>query len=61
MIPIRILLLIVLAAALVSLAILTWGSLGSAVCLYSLIVMASALLVKKFLINRDADDFQMED
>ncbi len=54
-------LLILVAALLVVLIICTWGSLGSAVCLYCLISMAAALLIKRFLINRNTDDYQMED
>lgn len=54
-------LLILLAVALAAVSFLTWGSLGSAVCLYCLITMGAALLVKHFLINRDAEDYQMED
>lgn len=54
-------LLILVAVALTVLIVCTWGSLGSAVCLYCLITMVSALLIKRFLINRDADDYQMED
>ena len=57
----RTILLILLAAVLGIVAILTWGSLGSAVCLYCLITMGAALLFKRFLIHRDADDYQMED
>ena len=57
----RIWLLILVALGLVALAILTWGSLGSAVCTYCLILMGAALLFKRFLINRNADDYQMED
>ena len=54
-------LLILLALGLFAVSIATWGSLGSAVCIYCLIIMGAALLVKKFLINRDAGDYQMED
>ena len=54
-------LLILVAVALTVLIVCTWGSLGSAVCLYCLITMGAALLIKRFLINRDASDYQMED
>ena len=54
-------LLILLALGLIILSITTWGSLGSAVCVYCVIIMGAALLVKKFLINRDSEDYQMED
>ena len=54
-------LLILVAVILGAVSALTWGSLGSAVCLYCLITMGAALLVKRFLINRDAEEYQMED
>ena len=53
--------LVVLALALTILAIVTWGSVGSAVCVYCLIVMIAALLFKRFLVNRDGSDYQMEE
>ena len=52
--------LVAVVAALVILAVLTWGSVGSAVCTYCLIMMGAALLVKRFLINRDNNEFDME-
>jgi len=57
---IRTLLLILVALGLLALAICTWGSVGSAVCILCLISMGSALLVKKFLINRDESPFDLE-
>ena len=54
-------LLILVAVVLVVLTVCTWGSLGSAVCMYGLIAMAAALLIKRFIINRNAEDFQAED
>ena len=53
-------LLILLAAALLTVMVLTWGSLGSAVMGLCLITMVSALLVQRFLTNRDNDQFDME-
>ena len=47
----------ILAAALLIAAVCTWGSLGSAVCCYCLIVMAAALLYQRFLNHRNEDDF----
>ena len=58
---IRTILLVTLAAILVAVMVLTWGSLGSAVMAFCLITMVAAILFQKFLTNRDADDFQMED
>ena len=57
----RTLLLILVVLGLIILALCTWGSLGSAVCVYCLITMGAALLFKRFLINRNTDDYQMED
>ena len=56
----RTILLILMALGLLFLAISTWGSMGSAVCILCLITMGSALLVKKFLINRDESPFDSE-
>ena len=47
----------ILAAALLIAAICTWGSLGSAVCVYCLIIMGAALLWQRFLNHRNEDDF----
>ena len=56
----RTILLILVALGLLALAICTWGSVGSAGCILCLISMGSALLVKKFLINRDESPFDLE-
>lgn len=56
----RTILLILVAMGLLALALCTWGSLGSAVCILCLITMGSALLVKRFLINRDESPFDSE-
>lgn len=56
----RRILLILVALALTALAVLTWGSVGSALCVYCLIIMGAALLIKRFLINRDSDQFDSE-
>ena len=57
---IRTILLIVLAAVLLITAILTWGSLGSAVCIYGLIMLGASLLYQRFLTHRSEDDFKDE-
>ena len=54
---VRVVLLVLLAAALLAAAVLTRGSLGSAVCVYCLLIMAAALLYQRFLNHRDEDDF----
>lgn len=56
----RTILLLLMALGLLVLAIATWGSVGSAVCILCLMSMGSALLVKKFLINRDDNPFDSE-
>ena len=57
---VRTILLIVLTAVLLMTAILTWGSLGSAVCIYGLIMMGAALIYQRFLTHRSEDDFTDE-
>ena len=57
---VRTILLIVLAAVLLGTAILTWGSLGSAVCIYGLIMLGASLLYQRFLTHRSEDDFKDE-
>ena len=57
----RKILLAVLAAVLLTAAILTWGSLGSAVLVLCLVMMAASLAYQHFLTNRDEDGFQSED
>ena len=56
----RVLLLILVALGLTALAVCTWGSVGSAVCIYGLITMIAALLFKRFLVNRDSGKFDSE-
>jgi hypothetical protein len=56
----RTVVLILVALGLAVLALCTWGSVGSAVCILCLITMGSALLVKRFLINRDESPFDSE-
>ena len=55
----RIILLAVLGAVLLTVSILTWGSMGSALCIFLLITMGASLLVKHFLIDRKNDDFDL--
>ena len=57
---VRTILLIVLAAVLLMTAILTWGSIGSAVCIYGLIMLGASLLYQRFLTHRGEDDFKDE-
>ena len=57
---VRTILLIVLTAVLLMTAILTWGSLGSGVCIYGLIMLGASLLYQRFLTHRSEDDFTDE-
>ena len=52
--------LIVLALVLLTLAVTTWGSIGSVVMIFCLLLMAAALLYQRFLTNREDDDWQTE-
>ena len=51
----------IIALAMIVAAILTWGSLGSGVLIFCLILMAASLLHQHFLINQDEDDFRQDD
>ena len=53
-------LLILLALGLIAVSIATWGSLGSAVLTFGLIMGTAGLLYQRFLTNRDDDWFQSE-
>lgn len=53
-------LLFALAAVLITVAITTWGSIGSAAMVLCLLLMGASLLYQKFLTNRDSNDFDME-
>lgn len=57
----RLLLLIALAAVMLLVTVLTWGSLGSAVMGMCLLSMGGALLFRKFVTNREEDPFRWED
>lgn len=54
------LLLMAVALFLLVLAITTWGSMGSVLCVFCLIIMGVALLYRRFVLERDDDDFKME-
>ena len=56
----RCFLILAVAAVLVLIMVLTWGSIGSLVMLMCLMLMGSALLYQHFLNNREPDDFQKE-
>ena len=54
-----ILALVLLAAVMLAVALATWGSIGSAVMLYGLIIMVCALLYRRFLLL-ETDDWNSE-
>ena len=54
---IRILALVLLAAAMLAVALATWGSIGSAVMAMGLITMGAALLYQRFLNREDPDQW----
>ena len=49
-----------LVIALACVTVLSWGSLGSIITGCCLVMMVSALLMQKFVTNRDEDRFQSE-
>ena len=57
---VQITLLVILALALLTLTVTTWGSIGSALCALCLILMAAALLYRRFVLERDSDDFKFD-
>lgn len=56
----RIILLVLMAVAMLAVAILTWGSIGSLTLVFCLILMSLSLLWQKCMTNRDEDYFQSE-
>ena len=57
----QIFLLVLLAIGITTLMLVTWGSVGSAMCAFLLIIMAAALLYRFLVLDRDEDDFKMEE
>ena len=56
----RAIVLTLMGAVLLITAVLTWGSLGSAVCIYGLIMMGASLIYQRFLTHCGEDDFKDE-
>ena len=56
----QIFLLVLLAIALTALMLIFWGSVGSAMCAFCLIIMVAALLFRIFVLERDPDDFKFD-
>ncbi len=56
----QIFLVVLVAIGLTTLMLATWGRVGSAMCAFCLIIMVSALLYRKFVLERDEDDFKFD-
>ncbi len=56
----QIFLLVLLAIGITTLMLVTWGSMGSALCAFLLIIMVAALLYRKFVLERDEDTFDWD-
>lgn len=54
------LLVVLVGLGLLVLMLTTWGSVGSALCAFCLIIMVAALLYRKFVLGRDEDEFKWE-
>ena len=53
-------LLIGLAILMLTVAIATWGSIGSITMIFGLILMGASLLYQRFLTNREENDFDLD-
>ena len=56
----RIFLLVLLAIGITTLMLVTWGSVGSALGAFLLIMMVAAILYRKLVLERDEDIFDWE-
>ena len=56
----QIFLLVLLAIGITTLMLVTWGSVGSALCAFLLIIMVAAVLYRKFVLERNQDDFDWD-
>ena len=54
-------LLVLVAIGLTTLTLVFWGSIGSVMCVFCLIIMVAALLFRKFVLERDPDDFKFDE
>ena len=54
-------LLTIVLVAVIALIIFTWGSIGSAALTLGLLLAGIFLLLRKSIIDRDADDYWMEE
>ena len=56
----RIVLLVLLAIGITALMLVTWGSIGSALCAFLLLIMVAAVLYRKLVLDRDEATFDWE-
>ena len=56
----QIILLVAVALGLLVLTLTTWGSVGSILCAFLLILMGVALAYRKFVLDRDEDTFDWD-
>ena len=56
----QILLLVLLAIGITTLMLVTWGSVGSALCSFLLVIMVAAVLYRKLVLERDEDMFDWD-
>ena len=56
----QIILLALLAVGITVLMVATWGSVGSILCAFLLIIMVAAVLYRKLILERDEDMFDWE-
>ena len=57
---IQIILLALVAVGITVVMLVTWGSIGSALCAFLLIIMVAAVLYRKLVLDRDEDTFDWE-
>ena len=56
----QIFLLVLLAIGITTLMLVTWGSVGSVLCAFLLIIMVAAVLYRKLVLERDEDMFDWD-
>lgn len=56
----QIFLLVLLAIGITTLMLVTWGSVGSALCAFLLVIMVAAVLYRKLVLERDEDMFDWD-
>ena len=56
----QIFLLVLLAIGITTLMLVTWGSVGSVLCAFLLVIMVAAVLYRKLVLERDNDMFDWD-